>query len=206
MAKPIDKDDIKKSPEYHLADEDDEDPETVETRRSVKTVEKAQRHRFFINAKERRTYEKRLANGDITEDEMNFREDQDQELGYDPVVGAEKEAAKKAQLEAKRADDKAKALEEAQLDGLTGKERAKLRKEKEKEDAIKAAKDDTPENAPGQGVPVNKKELPDPKKAPKVDPADADGMDLVDPELAKALDTMPEEGAASFVQRRSYRW
>ena len=45
------------APEYHLADEDDEDPETVETRRSVKTIEKRMKHRFFINARERKDYE-----------------------------------------------------------------------------------------------------------------------------------------------------
>lgn len=42
----------KHSPDYHLADSDDEDDDTVETRKSVKTIEKRDRHRFFINAKE----------------------------------------------------------------------------------------------------------------------------------------------------------
>ena len=79
MVKPKTKDEMKdkETPEYHLADSDDEDPETVETRRSVKTVEKLQKHRFFINDKERRSYNDKLHNGEITEDEMNFKEDDD---------------------------------------------------------------------------------------------------------------------------------
>lgn len=58
MAEPVDPKEMKKkeSPEYHLADSDDEDEDTVETRRSVKTVEKRMKHRFFINAKEQREY------------------------------------------------------------------------------------------------------------------------------------------------------
>lgn len=56
LPQPLSKEEMKKkqSPEYHLADSDDEDEDTVETRRSVKTVEKAMKHRFFINAWEQR--------------------------------------------------------------------------------------------------------------------------------------------------------
>ena len=43
--------------EYHLHGDDEEDEDTVETRRSVKTVEKTMKHRFFINARERKDYE-----------------------------------------------------------------------------------------------------------------------------------------------------
>lgn len=43
--------------EYHLHGDDEEDEDTVETRRSVKTVEKRMKHRFFINAKEKRDYD-----------------------------------------------------------------------------------------------------------------------------------------------------
>ena len=43
--------------EYHLHGDDEEDEDTVETRRSVKTVEKRMKHRFFINARERKDYE-----------------------------------------------------------------------------------------------------------------------------------------------------
>lgn len=55
MPEPTDPDQVKKTkptPKYHLADSDDEDEDTVETRKSVKTIEKRDKHRFFINAKE----------------------------------------------------------------------------------------------------------------------------------------------------------
>lgn len=57
---------VKKSPKYHLADSDDEDEDTVETRRSVKQAEKKLQHRFFINAREKINYEKALASGMIS--------------------------------------------------------------------------------------------------------------------------------------------
>ena len=45
---------VKPPVEYTFHDSDDEDEDTVETRRSVKTVEKRMKHRFFINAHEQR--------------------------------------------------------------------------------------------------------------------------------------------------------
>lgn len=62
MPSPDDPEEIKKMEEevntpfyhYHTADEETED--TVETRKSIKTAEKMYKHRFFINAKDRRAY------------------------------------------------------------------------------------------------------------------------------------------------------
>lgn len=54
---PKEKKKIKKTPKYHLADSDDEDEDTVETRRSVKTAEKKLGKRFFINAREKRDFD-----------------------------------------------------------------------------------------------------------------------------------------------------
>lgn len=82
---------IKPTPDYHLADSDDEEDDTRETRRSVKTVEKRLKHRFFINAKDRRDYDKKIANGEISEEELNWKEDQDAETGADAVKEAAKE-------------------------------------------------------------------------------------------------------------------
>lgn len=115
MAEPLSKDEMaaKASPMYHLADSDEEDPETVETRRSVKTVEKIQKHRFFINAKEKRIYEKKFANGLVNEAKMNFKEEPDEELEADPVVEAEKEVKKKEANVKKREETKAEAAAEA---------------------------------------------------------------------------------------------
>ena len=51
---PTPKEDMKKPVKYTLHDSDDEDDDTVETRKSVKTAEKYYKHRFFINAKEKK--------------------------------------------------------------------------------------------------------------------------------------------------------
>lgn len=83
MPEPLSPEEMKKkeSPEYHLADSDDEDEDTVETRRSVKTVEKALKRRFFINAKEQRDYAAKAASGMISAKELEFAEGEDDELG-----------------------------------------------------------------------------------------------------------------------------
>jgi len=99
MASPEDPDQKKKykaTPKYHLADSDDEDEDTVETRKSVKTVEKRDKHRFFINAKEARQYHKDVEDGNIEAKQMNFEEDSDDELGPRPTGQAAKRAAKAA--------------------------------------------------------------------------------------------------------------
>lgn len=185
---------IKPTPEYHLADSDDEDPDTRETRRSVKTIEKRDKYRFFINAKDRRDYDKKVASGEIAEDVMNFKEDEDAEVDANPAEEAAKEAGKKKALAAKKEKEKTDAAEEAADDaaGVSGKDKAKKKKEKEKEDAIKAAKADTPENAPGKGVPKGKKEEADPKKAAKKESKDV--LDFVPPELAGAMEPAGDGG------------
>ena len=48
---------VDEEPEDEVDGDDEEDEDTVETRRSVKTVEKRMKHRFFINARERKDYE-----------------------------------------------------------------------------------------------------------------------------------------------------
>lgn len=53
---PIKKKKMKKAVKYTLHDSDDEEDDTVETRKSVKTAEKALKKRFFINAREKRDY------------------------------------------------------------------------------------------------------------------------------------------------------
>lgn len=67
--------------EYHLHGDDEEDEDTVETRRSVKTVEKRMKHRFFINARERKDYEAQAAQGKISSKELDFAEGEDDEVG-----------------------------------------------------------------------------------------------------------------------------
>ena len=56
-------------------------------------AEKKLQHRFFINAREKIDYEKDLANGKISQQQMNFKEGYDEELG--PIVdNSASEAAK----------------------------------------------------------------------------------------------------------------
>lgn len=148
---------IKKSPKYYLHDSDDEEDDTVETRRSVKTAEKQLKHRFWINAREKKDYNKALAAGTISEEQMDFNEDEDEELGaHDPTKAGRKAAKKQAKIEEhhKKKEEKKKP--------------AKQKKEEEekadKEDEIAKAKEDRPDNA----VPEEKK---------KVDTTDPDGVD-----------------------------
>lgn len=51
---------------YPELDSDDEEDDTAETRKSIKTAEKQLKHRFFINAKDRRDYEEKVRTGAIT--------------------------------------------------------------------------------------------------------------------------------------------
>jgi len=84
MASPTDPKELAKNvPQvtYHLADSDDEDEDTRETRRSIKTAEKMLKKRFFINAKDRREYEQMALAGRISAEELAFAEDDDQKIG-----------------------------------------------------------------------------------------------------------------------------
>jgi len=99
MADPSDKGEQAKLKEnvtkYHLADSDDEDMDTVETRRSIKSSEKNIKGRFFINAQDKRDYEGKVSRGEIAEDELNYKEDIDQDIGADPFELLRKEHLKK---------------------------------------------------------------------------------------------------------------
>lgn len=66
MPEPIEKKKMKKPVKYTLHDEDDEEDDTVETRKSVKTAEKSLGKRFFINAREKRDYERAWNDGRIS--------------------------------------------------------------------------------------------------------------------------------------------
>jgi hypothetical protein len=59
---------MKKPVKYTLHDEDDEDEDTVETRKSVKTAEKQLKKRFFINAYEKRQYDQAWNDGRISQE------------------------------------------------------------------------------------------------------------------------------------------
>merc|ERR1712222_197941 len=98
---PTPKKEMKKAVKYTLHDEDDEEDDTVETRKSVKTAEKALKHRFFINAKEKKMYDRAVAEGKVNPKQVTFEEDEDEELGPADPTKAFREAVKKqAKLDA----------------------------------------------------------------------------------------------------------
>jgi hypothetical protein len=80
---------------YTLADSDDEEEDTVETRRSVKSAEKYFKKRFFINKREKLDFEKGLADGTIDPSVATFSEGKDTSITGNPEEEAAKEAAKK---------------------------------------------------------------------------------------------------------------
>lgn len=191
---------MKKAVKYTLHDSDDEEDDTVETRKSVKTAEKALKKRFFINAKEQREYGQAINDGKISDKQVNFEEDEDEELGpVDPVAQFKKDAKKKAKVEAikkKRADAEAK-----KHDHRTAKEKKEDEEAKEKEEAIAAAKEDRPDNA----EPVPPKKVEPPKvESPPTPPTPAD----LPPELAGALAAgpdLPPELAGALAQKKHHK-
>ena len=190
MPEPVDKEKIKKTPKYHLADSDDEDDETVETRKSVKTAEKQLKHRFFINAKEKKSYEKAIAEGKVNPKQLTFDEDEDEEFGPIDSTKQAREAAKKAakihEIHVKKAEKTAKKLTKEE------------REAKEKEDEIAEAKKDTEENK----VPTPKKDGE--KEVVKSEPVEkAPTASDLPPELAGNLEAAPAEKKAAFAQQKS---
>jgi len=79
--------------------------------------------RFWINAREKKDYDKMVMEGKISDEELEFREKKDQDIGQDQAEVAAKEEA--AKTEAKEAAEKKTA--EAKL----SKEEKKLAEAKE---------------------------------------------------------------------------
>lgn len=159
--------------DYPDLDSDDEDDDTVETRKSVKSVEKRMRHRFFINDKEKRDYEQKAIEGRISEKELDFAESEDQEIGSDPKELEAKEAAKKAAA----AEKAEKALADKGKTEKQKKEEAKLAAEEKKiEDAKKPSPADViAEKSPQQagkeeGLKPTQKEAEEDFLPPELDP------------------------------------
>jgi hypothetical protein len=177
---------------YTLADSDDETEETVETRRSIKTAEKTVGTRFFINARDKKDYLKKVADGKISEDELNFKEDIDQDIGQDAAKLVEKEAAKKSSLVAAAAKKKS---EEESKEGKSNKDLKKEEKEQEKADALADAKADTPVNKP---APVESLVSEKEKKKAAVAAPKAAADDFIPPELMGDMGA-PAGGAGDFI-------
>lgn len=98
MPMPSDPKEVKKmklTPKYELADSDDEEDDTVETRRSIKTAEKQLGERFFINAKDKKSFEKNVLEGKVDKQVLDFAEDQDADIEANSTKVALKEKKKK---------------------------------------------------------------------------------------------------------------
>lgn len=176
MPEPIEKKKMKKPVKYTLHDSDDEEDDTVETRKSVKTAEKMHGKRFFINAKEKRDYDQAITDGKISQKQLDFKEDEDEELGpANAEAKFKQDAKKKAKLE-----ELAKKKAEKLAPKLSAKEKKEMEEEKEMADAIAKSKEERPDNqAP---VPKKKAEAPKLEGAP-LPPTPSD----LPPELAGAL-------------------
>lgn len=119
MAEPTDPKQVlkmKKTPVYELADSDDEEDDTVETRRSIKTAEKQLKHRFFINAKDARDFAKATSAGAVDQKILTFSEDKDDAIEpKNATLEVKKLQMKKEKAETKAAIESIK--QDASLDG-----------------------------------------------------------------------------------------
>ena len=176
---------MKKGVKYTLHDSDDEEDDTVETRKSVKTAEKQLKHRFFINAKEKKMYDKAVSEGKVNPKQLTFSEDDDEELGPADPTKAFREAVKKQA----KLDELAKKKAEKTAKKLTKEEK----EAKEMEDAIAESKKDTPANATPEKKKDHSHEVAK-TEAPEKAPTASD----LPPELAGEL-----EAAKGFAQKRA---
>lgn len=144
MAEPCDpkqKAKVAETPYYEMATAEDEDPDTVETRKSIKTAEKALKQRFFINAKDKREFEAGAINGTVSKKVLDFAESEDEDIM--PVNATEvaiKENAEKAAA-LKKQENMIK-LENA----TTTIEKTVIKKEIAEEETIEEAKKPGPED------------------------------------------------------------
>jgi len=65
---------IHKHTRYHFADSDDEDDETVGTRKSLQTAEKQLKTRWFVNEKDEARFNRLVKEGKIRKDVLEFKE------------------------------------------------------------------------------------------------------------------------------------
>lgn len=129
---------------YTIHDSDDEDPDTIETRKSLRTAEHMLGSRFFTNETDRKLYEQREKDGTLRPEVKNFEDKDDN----DPVSTQEEVDKKDEERKEKKAEaQKLRELEEeadkakvkAQKEFLDEKVKKDIKLLKEKEDAKAAA-------------------------------------------------------------------
>lgn len=159
---------IAETPEYHLHTSEEEDDDTRETRRSVKWVEKRDKQRFWINAREKRDFEADVASGKVNPKQLTFSEDDDEDLGKPDAAdtAAKKLAKEKAVSKAKEdeenknlsAKDKEAKKVEAAKDEAAAKAKEEKPEEKKAEKKVEAA-DELPPEIAGAAIQVRMDEL-----------------------------------------------
>lgn len=158
---------IERGPVYHLHTADEEDPETKETRRSVKTIEKREKQRFWINAREKKDFDAAVAAGKVNPAQLTFSEGKDEDVGEpdveDQKLQKEKAKAEKKKLETDEADAKKtpkekeeekKAAEEAEADAEAKAETPDEKAKAEKEKAAAAPEGDLPPELAGAAIQI----------------------------------------------------
>ena len=121
-----------------MADSDDEEMDTIETRRSIKTAEKQLKQRFFINAKDKNDFEEQAYKGKIDKKILDFAEDKDTDIHDDP-----KEKEEKEKLAKEKAATNQEKLIKALNDTSTPEEKEEKKKEDEEAEKTEAAKNKT---------------------------------------------------------------
>ena len=184
---PSDPKELKKAaptPDYHLADSDEEEDDTgdstLETRRSVKTVENQLKQRWFINAQEKRSFNKKVAAGLIRPEVLDFTDKSDADPQESAGEAVNKEIAKK-----KAAKDAGEAKAEAEANKDKSPEEVKAAADEKadaeaKEGAVKATEGEEQKDADKKAGKTGGE--PEPKK--KEEGAEED---FIPPELAGAM-------------------
>ena len=107
---------IHKHTRYHFADDDDEEDETVGTRKSLQTAEKMLKTRWFVNEKDEAKFNKLVKEGKIRKDVLEFKEnDKNESDKSQEDIDSDKESKKAAEAkkdEAKKEVDAAKTPKE----------------------------------------------------------------------------------------------
>lgn len=139
---------IAPTPNYHLADSDDEEDDTgdstIETRKSVNTVENMLKRRWFINAREEKDFNKMKASGDIRQEVLDFsNKDIEGITTTDAEIATKGAKKKKAAVEAA---DKAEAEK-----GKSEKEKKDEAEAKDVDDGEKAAQEKAAEDGKKEG-------------------------------------------------------
>jgi hypothetical protein len=87
---------------YTMHDSDDEDHDTSETRKSLKTAERMLNTRFFTNETDRRAYKKHEEEGTLREAVKNFEETDDHVTATEDQVASIKEESDRKKAEAQK--------------------------------------------------------------------------------------------------------